>query len=525
MISREEVKNLTLGQYLEQTTNCYKNKPAYVCNNIVLSFDELEKKSRRLAYWFQSMAKLTEGDRVAIQLPNINEYPIAVFAALRAGLIIVNTNPMYTSREMKHQFTDSGAKAIIILDELIDKLSSFIEETDIEHVVTVSLCDFYENDESTRAKICPNPQNCFSTIINLELPESLIGVATKPSDIALIQYTGGTTGVSKGASLTHKNILSNVLQLKERFENIVFGDNEVFVSPLPLYHIYAFTVNMMCFFGLGGVNLLIQKPQSVDEFVDVMQRYKATGFVGINTLFVNLCQSEIFRKLNFSHLKFTLSGGSTLTDDASNIWIETTNTTITEGYGLSETAPAISFNKPQEEEVGTVGKPTFDTTIRIIDKEANELPDGQEGEITVKGPQVMKGYWQREKETQAVFTPDGYFKTGDVGVFLPSGSLKIVDRIKDMILVSGFNVYPNEIENILTLHNKVIEAAVVGKPSDKTGEAVWAYVVVSGEVTPEEIQRYCREQLTSYKVPKHIVILDSLPKSTVGKILRRELKK
>jgi len=520
----EKSKYLTLGQYLEQTASRFLDKPAYYCNNTILSFDELEKKSRRLAHWFQTIAHLSEGDRIVIQLPNINEYPVAVFAALRAGLVVVNTNPMYTTREMKHQFNDCGAKAIIILDEISEKLANILDQTQIEYVITVSLHDFYDSQAENDHYSYLHPAISLVNILNSPLPEKLTPPKTQASDIAMIQYTGGTTGVSKGACLTHSNVLANVVQLKSRFGQYCDDGKEIFVCPLPLYHIYAFTVNMMFVAGIGGLNLLIQKPQNPNEFIEAMLKFPFTGLSGINTLFVNLCQNDAFKKLDFSHLKVTLSGGSTLTSAAASIWQQTTGVTITEGYGLSETAPVVAFNRPGKEEIGTVGHPMLDTNIHIIDAQGNNLPNGQEGELVVQGPQVMLGYWQREAETKATFTADGFFKTGDVGVIQPSGTVKIVDRLKDMILVSGFNVYPNEVENVLTNHHAITEAAVVGKPCDKTGESVWAYVITSSEVTLDEITPHCKDQLTSYKVPKHITIVDSLPKSTVGKILRRELR-
>ena len=520
----EMMEDQTLGDYLEQTCSQFLNNSAYFCNNRTLSFDQLEKKSRRLAHWFQTVAKLDEGDRVAIQLPNINEYPIVVFAALRVGLVVVNTNPLYTTREMKHQFNDSGVKAIVILDELSPKLSEIIEETEIKNVITVCVNDFYDFNNDNEKYAYLYPVTTLVDIINGYLPENLISPQTKPSDIAIIQYTGGTTGVSKGACLTHKNILSNVDQINDRLKQRRVIGKDIFVCPLPLYHIYAFTINMMYVAGTGGLNLLIKKPQDVNEFLNAMKKHAFTSFVGINSLFVSLCADSRFRELDFSHLKLTMSGGATLTSSVVDIWRETTGIVITEAYGLSETSPVATYNIPGKEEIGTVGQAVINTDVHIIDPDDNRLPSGQEGEIIIRGPQVMKGYWQSPVETKNAFTSDGFFKTGDIGVIQPSGAIKIVDRIKDMILVSGFNVYPNEIENILTNNDAVMEAAVIGKPCIKTGESVWAYITISKDITIDEITSYCKEFLTPYKVPKHILIVDSLPKSTVGKILRRELR-
>ena len=405
---------------------------------------------------------LKAGDRVALQLPNCLEFSIAAYAVLRAGLVLVNTNPLYTSREMHYQFSDSGAKAIVILDVALDRLATIVGDTDIEQVIAVhSNADV--NSEISGLVSFEKIQSDLSDEVNFE-PAQI-----NPQDIALIQYTGGTTGVSKGACLSHANILANVEQMKERFENVITAGEEIFVCPLPLYHIYAFTVNLVLGAGLGFNISLISNPQDPHEFISSMGQQKFTMFAGLNTLFVGLSAFKPFTELDFSHLKLTISGGTTLTQAAADTWHKTTGSTISEGYGLSETSPVVAFNSPGNEELGTVGLPLIDTKIRIAGNNDQALPQGEEGEILIKGPQVMSGYWQRPEETAKVMTADGYFKTGDVGRIEPSGALKIVDRLKDMIIVSGFNVYPNEVEHVLTQHASVAEAAVIGKPSDKTG--------------------------------------------------------
>ena len=507
-------------EYLQGNIALYGDKVAFTCQGESITYQQLDQRSTVLASWLQSQSNLEQGDRIAIQLPNSLAYPIIVYAAFKAGLVIVNTNPMYTPREMQHQFTDAGVKAVFILDALMPKLAGFVNDTEIKHLVAVGGNTELDNLSNAANASCHAFASLLATAEATLQPLAPIA----EDDIALLQYTGGTTGVSKGASLTHKSLLSNVRQIANHFGETLSKGEEAFVTPLPLYHIYAFAVNLLFVGGMGGNNILISNPQNPDEFVNSMTENKFTAFTGINTLFVGLSQYPPFKALNFDTLKLTISGGTTLTPDAANKWTGLTGCTITEGYGLSETSPVVCFNKPGQEEVGTVGFPLIDTQVELRDANGQVVADGEEGEIVVKGPQVMLGYWGREDENDKVFTADGFFKTGDVGVVQPSGTIKIVDRLKDMILVSGFNVYPNEIEDVLTRHSAISEAAVVGKPSEKTGEAIWAYITVSEEVSTDDIISYCREQLTPYKVPKNIVVLDELPKSSVGKVLRKELR-
>jgi long-chain acyl-CoA synthetase len=521
-MKNDEDKDFSLlADFLEHSLLTYSEKDAYCCNGQTLTFTQLEATSRQLAYWLQTQSGLAEGDRVAIQLPNINQYSVAAYAAIRAGMILVNTNPMYTAREVEHQLADSGAKAIIVLRALLPTLEQVLEKTEIQKVIVVDLEDLVREP----AEIAPKQAiRLFDILSSTPLCSLAERQVAKPDDIVLIQYTGGTTGVAKGACLTHRNILNNMRQTRERLGAQCLEGQEVFVCPLPLYHIYAFTVNMMLQTSLGNLNILIPNPSDLDGFIADIQTFKFTCMSGINTLFVGLCAHAAFRNLDFSQFKLTISGGTTLTMDAANKWKKVTGCTITEGYGLSETGPVVTFNEAGKEVIGSIGKPLSETTVIILDKDGKAVPKGREGELVVKGPQVMKGYWQRPKATVEAFTSDGFFKTGDIALELESGELKIVDRLKDMILVSGFNVYPNEIEGILSEHPAVLEAAVVGKADERTGEAVWAYITVNQPVVTEEIREHCKQHLTPYKVPKNIVILDAMPKSTVGKILRKELR-
>ena len=509
-----------LGDFIEDALSKYADNPAFSCLGQTLSFFELDSRSRALACWLQQESGLKPGDRIVIQLPNITQYPIAAYAALRAGLVLVNTNPLYTPKEMRHQFKDSGAKAIITLQDLLPKLEKVKADTDIETVIFCNPGDLISHDKQELAG-CVNFNLAMAKGVNLTLNKR---ANIHLDDTCVLQYTGGTTGVSKGAELSHRNILSNAAQTLNGLGDTCSEGKEIFVCPLPLYHIYAFTVNMMVFFSRGNLNVLIPNPRDMDAFIGAIKPFKFTGFSGINTLFVGLCATDNFKQLDFSALKLTISGGSALTSDAVRAWDETTGCSISEGYGLSETAPVLCLNEPGNEQVGTVGTAVLATDIQIWDAKDQRVAQGEEGQIVAKGPQVMKGYWNMPQETQKVMS-NGFFKTGDIGKILHTGAIKIVDRLKDMIIVSGFNVYPNEVEEVLTRHPDITEAAVVGQPDDRSGESVCAYIAVNKPLSTEDIIVHCREELTAYKVPKEIFILDELPKSTVGKILRRELRK
>lgn len=511
----------SVADFLEHSFSRFSHLPAYTCAGTTLSFEQIDKLSYALASWLQNETDLQPGDRIAIQLPNILQYPVAAYAALRAGFVVVNTNPLYTPTEMQHQFKNSGAKALFILDEHLDKFSQIQDQTDIQTVIATHITDLLEN-----APLAPITQGAvsFTQALNDGKKHPLTPRRVKLSDTCLLQYTGGTTGVSKGAALSQRNMLSNAVQLIDRFAKHCVEGQETYVCPLPVYHIYAFMVNLITEACMGNHTLLIPNPKDIDGFVNAMKGVPFTGFAGLNTLFVGLCQHPEFKKLDFSHLKLTISGGTTLTSATADMWQQVTGCTISEAYGLSETSPVLTFNFPGEEEVGTVGYPMIGTEIQFWDSQDTPVKDGEEGQLVARGPQIMQGYWEMPDESAKVLTPDGWFKTGDIGKRLPSGAIKIVDRLKDMIIVSGFNVYPNQVEDVLTQHPAILEAAVVGESDDKTGERVCAYITVSETVSEESLIHFCKEQLTAYKVPKKIIVLDELPKSTVGKILRRALR-
>jgi long-chain acyl-CoA synthetase len=509
---------VTLGEYIERAMQKHANKTAFICSENKLSFSKLEETSRNLATWLQS--RTNKGDRVAVQLPNINQYPIASVAVLRAGLVLVNTNPLYTPREMAHQFKDSGAKILIVLSTMLPKLEEVLRDTDIEWIISVEL----DEDESIKPITPKIPMFSFNEILSENTACKLNQVfSPKPEDIALLQYTGGTTGLAKGACLTHHNILSNAEQIHERLCGIVSESNELIVSPLPLYHIYAFTVNMIYMLGLGNASVLISNPRDIDAFVQQISVVPFTGLLGINTLFLGLTNHPDFAELQFSNLKLTLSGGTTLNNNVARKWKALTGCAITEGYGLSETSPVVALNLPGKEEIGSIGRPVLNTDIVIRDANGSNLNDNLPGELLIKGPQVMQGYWERPNATEMAFTDDGFFKTGDIAIKQSNGNFRIVDRIKDMIIVSGFNVYPNEIEAVLVSHPSILEAAVIGRPSERTGEAIHAFVTISKNVDIDMLIEYCQENLTRYKIPSTITILAEFPKSSVGKILKREL--
>ncbi|WP_299599361.1 AMP-binding protein [uncultured Microbulbifer sp.] len=512
-------RSANLADYIGRCLKRFHDKPAYHCLGQTLTFGEIEEKSLHLARWLQHHCGLEAGDRIAIQLPNITQYPIAAYAALRAGLVVVNTNPLYTPREMQHQFSDSGAKALVILADFVDKFEEIKSSTQIEHVLVTGPADLL-------GKAVPAPAGYYGFVDALErgsLCGDLVESTATREDIAVLQYTGGTTGVAKGASLTHANLLANTDQMLQRILQRGNEGEEIFVCPLPLYHIYAFTVNMLTFFGMGSLNVLIPNPRDIDGFVKMIAPFRFTGLAGLNTLFVGLCRHPEFKQLDFSALKMTFSGGTALTSSAAELWHQVTGCAVTEGWGLSETSPVICLNEFDREEIGTVGPVLENTEVQVWDEQGNPVSQGESGELVVRGPQVMQGYWNRPEATAEVMR-DGFFRTGDVGLIQDNGNIRIVDRLKDMIIVSGFNVYPNEVEDVLCRHPQVIEAAVIGVPSEQTGEAVCAHLVVDGEINEQEVIDFCRTQLTAYKVPKQIVIQSELPKSTVGKILRRELR-
>ncbi len=512
-------------------------KPAFSCLGQTLTYAELDRQSAAFAAYLQNETTLEKGDRIAVQLPNILQYPIVVFGAMRAGMVVVNTNPLYTEREMEHQFNDSGARALVVLANMADKAEKVVPNTGIKHVIVTNVGDMHGTVK--RLLINSVLKYVKKEVPDVSIPgtvplrkalakgaaKSYTPVRVERNDVAVLQYTGGTTGVAKGAMLTHRNLIANMLQCHGLFNMVLSEGKESVVAPLPLYHIYAFTVHCMVMLQTGNHSILIPNPRDIPGFIKVLQNNEFTGFVGLNTLFVALCGQEAFRALNFSKLKLTISGGMALTNDAAEQWKKVTGCEIAEGYGMTETSPVVSFNPPGFVKLGTIGMPVAGTACKVIDEEGAEQPVGEPGELCVKGPQVMKGYWQRPEATAESITEDGWLKTGDMAVISDDGYMKIVDRKKDMIIVSGFNVYPNEVEDVVVSHPDIVEAAAIGVPDAKSSEAVKVFVVSTNEdLTVEAIREWCKERLTGYKVPRHIEFRDELPKTNVGKILRRELR-
>lgn len=526
----------TIPDVLAYTCREFGPKPAFTSFGRTLDYDELDRLSAAFAVYLQKDTGLKPGDRVAIQLPNLIQYPVVLYGILRAGLVVVNTNPLYTSSEMEHQFSDSGAKALIIHKSMAHNAEKIIANTQIEHLFVTQVGDLHgfvkRNFLNAAVKYLKKMEPNFYLPDAIPLRSALLkylGESPQPVDVksgetAVLQYTGGTTGVSKGAILTHANLISNMLQAEKRLTVPGVDWTETVISPLPLYHIYAFTVAQVVSL-LGGHSVLIPNPRDIPGFVKELGKWKMSTFVGLNTLFVALCNNEKFLTVDFSNLKFTASGGMALNLSTAELWESKTGCEIIEGYGLTETSPAVCFNPPSDNRIGTIGLPMAHTDIRVIDTDGNDVVVGEAGELCVKGPQVMKGYWQRERETACSFTDDGYFITGDIATVDEEGYYRIVDRAKDMIIVSGFNVYPNEVEDVITQHPDVIECAAVGVPDDKAGEIVKVFVVSNNaELTREDIRDWCKDKLTGYKVPKQVAFAEDLPKSNVGKVLRRMLK-
>ena len=530
-------KYASLVDVFNQSVTKYADRPAVSAVGVTLSYKDLDTQSRYFAAWLQNKTDLKPGDRIAVQMPNVCQYLVVTFGALRAGLTVVNTNPLYTPREMEHQFNDSGAKALVVLANMAANAEKVLPNTGIEHVIVTELADMHTAFKRTLMnavvkhvkKIVPAytlPQaHKLPAVLAAGAREKFTPVECKQDDIAVLQYTGGTTGVAKGAMLSHGNLVANLLQIRPMLENNIIEGTEVVIAPLPLYHIYSFTLNCGTLLEAGAHNVLIPNPRDIDAFVKELQNHEFTVFLGLNTLFVTLCNNEEFCKLDFSHLKLTASGGMALTSKAAKTWKQVTGCDICEGYGMTETSPVVSFNPSSAIQLGTIGLPLPGTLLKTVDDDNNETPFGERGELCVKGPQVMRGYWQRPDDTRKSMTDDGYLRTGDVAVIQEDGYIRIVDRKKDMIIVSGFNVFPNEIEDAIGGHPDVLECAAVGVPDEKSGEAVKVYLVVSKEgVTAGELKEFCRERLTAYKVPRQFEFRTELPKTNVGKVLRRKLR-
>ena len=516
----------------------YRDRPAFSNFGKVLTYGDIDRLSRDFAAFLLHEFQLKKGDRIAIMLPNVLQYPIAIFGALRAGLTVVNTNPMYTARELKHQLEDSGAKAIVVLDNFAATLAEVIGHTQVKHVVTTGIGDMLGFPKGAIVnfvlkyvkKMVPEYRLPgalrFCDALARGTDKALPAISLTHEDLAFLQYTGGTTGVAKGAMLTHGNLVANMQQAAAWVGgNVKYGD-ETIITALPLYHIFALTANGLTFMKFGAMNYLITNPRDMRGFVKELSKVKFTAITGVNTLFNGLLNTPGFDKLDFSRLHITLGGGMAVQRAVAERWKKVTGVPLIEAYGLTETSPAACINPPDLPDYnGSIGLPISSTQCRVVDDEGNVLPQGEVGELCVKGPQVMAGYWQRPEETAAVLSPDGWLRTGDVAKMDEKGYFYIVDRKKDMILVSGFNVYPNEIEDVVAQLPGVLEVAAVGVPDEKSGEAVKLVIVrKDAALTEQDVRNFCRHELTGYKQPRFIEFRTELPKSNVGKILRRELR-
>lgn len=514
----------------------YADKPAFSCLGHTISYAELDEHSARFAAWLRDKSGLKAGDRIAIQMPNLLQFPVTVVAAARAGLVIVNTNPLYTAREMKHQFTDSGVKGIVILENFCDKLESIIDDTDIECVVVTQLADMLPQPKrllmNLAVKYLKRMVPAWSIAGAVDWSEALSSAPEKcpvpdsGTDVAIVLYTGGTTGLAKGAMLTHSNLVHNMMQLREVSKPLIKDGRDVIVAPLPLYHTYAFMFHCLAGVYAGNLSVLIPNPRDLDGLIKTLKSLpQINGFVGINTLFLAMSRHKDIGQVDFSEMRFTGAGGMALTISVAEEWQRVTGCQVYEGYGLTECSPVVSVNPHDHVKIGTVGPPVPGTEIKTVDDEGNDLGMNEKGELWVRGPQVMKGYWRNEAATRESITDDGWFKTGDFARIDDDGFIKIVDRKKDLIIVSGFNVFPSEVEEVVNSHPGVAECAAIGVPSEKSGESIKLFVVRRDNVlTIDDITAHCRENLTAYKVPKEIVFVDDLPKSNVGKILRREIR-
>jgi long-chain acyl-CoA synthetase len=530
-------KYKTLNEMFDESFRKYGDLTAYENIGSRITFRQLDKLSLNFAKFLKHELGLEKGERIAIQMPNLMQYPIALLGALRAGLIVVNTNPLYTPREMEHQFSDSGIRAIIILENFASNLQKIIKNTSIEYVIISRIGDVLGGLKGEIVNLVIKyvkkmvPPYSIPNVIPFKKtiktrPEfSFSPPDLKSNDTAFLQYTGGTTGVSKGAILSHRNMITNMEQISAWMVPKLIEREETIITALPLYHIFALTVNCLAMLKIGAKNILITNPRDMPAFVKELRKQPFTVFTGVNTLFNALLNQPDFVSIDFSRFKVAVGGGMAVQKSVANRWKEVTGLGLVEGYGLSETAPVLTCNPIDgTERIGTIGIPVPSTRIKILDEEGQEVELGKPGEICAMGPQVMSGYWEKEEETERVFI-DGWFKTGDIGIMDEDGFIRIVDRKKEMINVSGFNVYPNEIEEVVAGHPKVLEVGVVGVPDERSSESVRCYIVKKDEsLTAEEIMIYCKDKLTAYKRPRSVIFKNELPKSNIGKILRRILK-
>jgi long-chain acyl-CoA synthetase len=527
----------SIGDLFEKSVKQYGPRKAYINMDKAITYAELDKLSAAFGAYCQSVLKLQKGARIALMMPNLLQYPVCLYGALRAGYTVVNCNPLYTERELEHQLKDSGAEAIVIVENFASVLDKVIARTPVKHVLVTQLGDMLDFPKRMIVNVVVKHVKKMVPAWNLpgavELRDALIEGGRHPlrpvevghEDIAFLQYTGGTTGVSKGAMLTHRNIIAN-LQQAHAWITAGVQDNEIIVTALPLYHIFALTANCLTFFKIGATNLLITNPRDIPGFIKEIGKYPFTTITGVNTLFNAMINNPDFAKIDLSKLRLTLGGGMAVQRAVAERWKQITGVTLIEAYGLTETSPAATMNPLDMPEYnGCIGLPISSTEVTIRDDDGKDLPLGEPGELCIRGPQVMKGYWNRPDETAKVIMDDGFLRTGDVAVMSSDSYVKIVDRKKDMILVSGFNVYPNEIEDVLAMHPGVLESAAVGVPDEKTGEAIKIFVVKKDpNLTEASILEHCRANLTGYKIPRQIAFRTELPKTNVGKILRRELR-
>ena len=533
----DEASSQSLVAMFDDVAARFPSRPAFGNFGVLLDYRQLQAHSWAFAAWLQHDVGLAVGERVALMMPNLLQFPVAMLGALRAGAIVVNVNPLYTPRELQHQLNDAGARAIVIFDAMLPTLAAVVGDTAIERVIVTRVGDLLPTLKrvvydtiAARRRHQPLPRIDHAVALRevLQAGRTLEfrAVDLTPQSLAFLQYTGGTTGVSKGAMLTHRNMLANAAQNNAWSRAVTRPGEEIAITALPLYHVFALSLN--CFSGMmsGGMNYLITNPRDIDTLVREMSRVPFTTFTGVNTLFSALVNSPAFRALDFSYLRMTAGGGAAVLRVVAERWREVTGTPIIEGYGLTEASGVVTANRVDIDEFsGTIGLPLPSTDCEIHDDDGRALPPGTPGEIWVRGPQVMQGYWQRPEETAQTLTPDGWLKTGDIGVMHADGQLEIVDRKKDLILVSGFNVFPTEIEDVLATHPGVVECAVVGVADERSGEAVKAWVVVDDPTLDEAtLIAHCRAQLAAYKVPKYVHFATELPKSNIGKILRRELR-
>jgi long-chain acyl-CoA synthetase len=527
----------SVREVFEESCRAFATRPAFSCMGRSITFADLDALSSAFGAWLQGIG-CTRGTRVALMMPNILQYPVCVFGTLRAGCTVVNVNPLYTPRELEHQLVDSGAEVIVVVENFAHTLQQVIARTKVRQTVVTSIGEMLAVKGRIVDLVLRRVKHAiptwslpgairFSDAVSEGRKLALTRVPLDHADLAFLQYTGGTTGVAKGAMLLHGNIVANMLQARA-WVRTVLDDNrrEVILTPLPLYHIFSLTANCLVFMSVGGENVLITNPRDIPRFVKEMRRYRFTAMTGVNTLFNALLNHPKFARLDFRSFRLTLGGGMAVQEVVAKRWKEVTGVALVEAYGLTETSPAATMNPLDAAEYnGSIGLPIPSTYVVLRDDAGNDVPLGKPGEICIKGPQVMAGYWQRPEETAKVMTPDGYFMSGDVGVMNERGYIRIVDRKKDMILVSGFNVYPNEIENVVVMLPGVLECAAIGVPDAKSGEAVKLFVVRKDEtLTAEQVLAHCRDYLTGYKCPRDVEFRRELPKSNVGKILRRELR-